>query len=106
MQVGVIGAGSWGTAVAALAAANGPSLLWSRREDIAAAINATHENPRYVQGFALPERLVASSDLAHVVGSADALAIGVPSHGLRDVLALVATPVSYTHLTLPTIYSV
>lgn len=98
MKIAVVGAGSWGTAVAALAAANGPSLLWARRHDVAATINTEHENPRYVQGFRLPESLVASSNLASVVDQADALAVGVPSHGLREVLASVA---SLVHPTTP-----
>lgn len=96
MKIAVIGSGSWGTAVASLAAANGETLLWSRRPDVAASINSDHENVRYLPGFRLPDSLSASSDLASVVDEADALAIGVPSHGLRDVLESVASLVDPT----------
>ena len=90
MRIAVIGSGSWGTAVASLAAANGQVLLWSRRPDVAASINSDHENLRYLPGFRLPDSIIASSDLAKVVDQADALAIGVPSHGLREVLGSVS----------------
>lgn len=96
MKIAVIGSGSWGTAVAALAAANGPAMLWSRREDVANAINVNHENPRYVQGFKLPTTLRASADLEQVIDWADALAVGVPSHGLRDALSPVADEIVAT----------
>ena len=86
MKVAVVGAGSWGTTVAHLCAHNAPTLLHSRREDVAAAINERHENPRYLEGFALHEDLRASTDLAEVVGQADVLVMGVPSAGFRETL--------------------
>jgi glycerol-3-phosphate dehydrogenase (NAD(P)+) len=86
MKVAVVGAGSWGTTVAHLCAHNAPTLIHSRREDVAAAINERHENPRYLEGFALHEDLRASTDLAEVVGQADVLVMGVPSAGFRETL--------------------
>jgi glycerol-3-phosphate dehydrogenase (NAD(P)+) len=86
MRVAVIGAGSWGTAVAAIAARNADAVLWARRDELAAAINATHENADYLPGLALPESLRATSSLAEACDGAEVLVIGVPSHGFRDVL--------------------
>ena len=87
MRVGVVGAGSWGTTVAALAAANAPTLLWARRPELAEQINSHHVNGDYLPDFTLPDRLTASSSLDEVVGSADVLVMAVPSHGYRDVAA-------------------
>ena len=55
MRVAVIGAGSWGTTVAALATQNASSVvLWARRPELAAAIDSSHENPDYLPGRMLP----------------------------------------------------
>jgi len=86
MTVGVLGAGSWGTAVAALAAAKNDTLLWARRPDVAETINRRHFNPAYLSEFSLPESLVASSDIRHVAANCEILVVGVPSHGFRDIL--------------------
>ena len=86
MNVAVVGAGSWGTTVAHLCAHNAPTLLHSRRADVAEAINERHENPRYLEGFKLHPDLRASTDLAEVVAQADVLVMGVPSAGFRETL--------------------
>ncbi len=90
IRVAVIGAGSWGTTVAHLCAHNTETVLHSRREDVAAAINSDHENPRYLEGYKLHPGLTSSTDLASVVGAADLLVMGVPSKGFRDTLRDVA----------------
>mgnify|MGYP002377952560 CR=1 FL=1 len=91
INVAVIGAGSWGTTVAALAAANTPTTLWARREALAEQINSEHRNGDYLSAFELPEQLRATSSLAEAVSTADVLVMAVPSHGFRDV-ALEAAP--------------
>jgi glycerol-3-phosphate dehydrogenase (NAD(P)+) len=87
LNVAVVGAGSWGTTVAHLCAHNEPTMLHSRRQDVADAINEHHENPRYLEGYRLNPALRASTDLAEVVGQADVLVMGVPSAGFRETLA-------------------
>jgi glycerol-3-phosphate dehydrogenase (NAD(P)+) len=87
INVAVIGAGSWGTTVAALAAANTETVLWSRRASLADTINATHVNADYLPAFPLPESLRASADLGATVRGADVLVMAVPSHGYREVAA-------------------
>jgi glycerol-3-phosphate dehydrogenase (NAD(P)+) len=87
IRVAVIGAGSWGTTVAALAAVNTPTVLWARREGLARQINDAHVNGDYLAQFALPEQLSATSSLEEAVSGADVLVMAVPSHGYRDVAA-------------------
>ena len=85
-QVAVVGAGSWGTAVAAIAAGNVATTLWARRPELAAQIRDAHENPAYLPGIRLPSRLHATDSLEEACTGADVLVLGVPSHGLRAVL--------------------
>src|SRR4051794_27349552 len=90
VKVAVLGAGSWGTTVAALAARNVDTVLWARDPAVAEEINTRHVNPRYLTDFTLPERLRATDSLDEAVSHADVLITGVPSHGLRAVLRDVA----------------
>lgn len=91
LKVAVIGAGSWGTTVATLAAANSDTVLWARRSDLADRMRATKRNPDYVSSFTLPDNLDFTSDLGRAVRDADVVVMGVPSHGFRDVAGDVAT---------------
>jgi glycerol-3-phosphate dehydrogenase (NAD(P)+) len=84
--VSVIGGGSWGTTVASLAARNAPTLLWTRREEVADEIVTDHVNSEYLPGELLDEALDATSDLRHAVEHADVIVMAVPSHGFREVL--------------------
>jgi glycerol-3-phosphate dehydrogenase (NAD(P)+) len=86
MKVTVLGAGSWGTTVATIAAARNPTVLWARDEQVAEEIRTQHRNTRYLAGFELPTRLGATSDLEEAVANADMLVVGVPSHGFRGIL--------------------
>ena len=85
IHVAVIGAGSWGTTVAALAAENTPTMLWARRSDLAERIDHFHVNPDYLPGFTLPVGLRATSSMADAVSNADVLVMAAPSHGFREV---------------------
>jgi glycerol-3-phosphate dehydrogenase (NAD(P)+) len=87
VKVAVIGAGSWGTAVASLVAANAPTTLWARRPELATHIDGAHENTDYLPGIALPDSLRSTSELETACTDADVVVVGVPSHGFRAVLA-------------------
>ena len=84
--VGVIGAGSWGTTLAKVLAENGnPVLLWSRRPELADALNSQRENQLYLPKIELPESIRATSNLQEIAEQALLLLLVVPSHGLRKV---------------------
>lgn len=87
MKVAVVGAGSWGTTVAALASENTPTVLWARRQELADAINDRHRNDDYLPGIDLPPQLRATSSMADAVSDADVVVMAVPSHGYRDAAA-------------------
>jgi glycerol-3-phosphate dehydrogenase (NAD(P)+) len=90
MRLTVIGAGSWGTAIAGILATKQPTFLWSRRPELAAGINKHRENREYLPGTALPDGLEATHDLREAISDTDLIVMGVPSHGYRSVLELVA----------------
>jgi glycerol-3-phosphate dehydrogenase (NAD(P)+) len=85
-KVAIVGAGSWGTTVAHICAHNAPTFLYSRRRDVAAAINATHRNPLYLPDLVLHPEIRASTVLADVVARADVVVMGVPSQGFRAMV--------------------
>jgi glycerol-3-phosphate dehydrogenase (NAD(P)+) len=86
IQMAVVGAGSWGTTIASVAAANTPTVLWARRQEVSDAINATHRNPQYISSVDLSPALRASSSLAETVSDADVVVMAVPSQGFRATL--------------------
>jgi len=92
--VSVVGAGSWGTAVAAMLAHRAPTTLWARSPELAAAINETHLNETYLPGLPLPAGLRATSDLAEIGSDVAIVLVAVPSHGFRAVLEQLAGHVS------------
>lgn len=82
----VAGGGSWGTALAHLLASNGyDTCLWLRDAAIAEIVNARHENPRYLPGFALHPSLSATT--APTVLGRDIVVLAVPCQQLRGWLA-------------------
>ena len=84
MEVAVVGAGSWGTAVARHLALQGHRVrLWSRGEEVARGVNETHRNPRYISSCDLPASLVADTVLGRCLEGAEAAVYVVPSHALR-----------------------
>ena len=69
MRVAVIGAGSWGTALAlVLAEAGHEVVLWARTPEVARAINEEHRNPRYLSDYRLPSAIRATAEYAAACG--------------------------------------
>jgi glycerol-3-phosphate dehydrogenase (NAD(P)+) len=85
-RVGVLGAGSWGTAVASILADSAPTMLWARSAEVAEDIDRDHRNSRYLGEVELHKSLRATADMESVVADADVLVMGVPSHGFREAL--------------------
>lgn len=110
VQVSVLGAGSWGTALAALASARADTLIWARAPEVASAITNTHSNPRHLSDITLPANLRATADfdqaMAHVLDDTPTdklIILGVPVAGLAETCeriaqALPATRQSPLHL--------
>lgn len=87
LPIAVLGAGSWGTALAALLARHGyPTTLWGRNAAQVESIDLRHENPRYLPGIALPDSLHATTDLASAVGNAGLVLVVTPSHAFNQTL--------------------
>jgi glycerol-3-phosphate dehydrogenase (NAD(P)+) len=90
VRIAVLGAGSWGTTVASLAARNTPTVIWARRAEQAEQIAREHRNEAYLKGLALNPALRATSRLDEAVAECDVLVVGVPSHSFRETLKAVA----------------
>ena len=86
-SIAVIGAGSWGTALAVLLSRNGQStLLWARDAQKIATMEQARCNQRYLPDIGLPPALTLSADLTAVVHSCEDLLVVVPSHAFRSTL--------------------
>ena len=91
-RLAVLGAGSWGTALAALIARHGhPTVLWGRDAAVIEAIDGRHQNPRYLPGIALPESLQATTDLDAALAGIDWVLVVVPSHAFTETLRGIAS---------------
>lgn len=87
VRVGVIGGGSWGTALAAhLSAHDVSTVLWAREAEVVEEISSRHRNPLFLSDVDLPATLAASGDLAEVVADADVAVVAVPVQFLRTTL--------------------
>ena len=83
----MLGGGSFGTALAQHMAQQGCKVtLWARDGAVAAAINRSRHNPRYLSTFALHQNLQASADLSAAVSDAELIVVGLPSRALRACL--------------------
>src|SRR5690349_10148424 len=83
-HVAVIGAGAWGTALAAVAAEAGAKVsLWAREPDVVESIDRTHENKRFLPGAKLSKQITATGDIARALTGADAIVLSSPAQHLR-----------------------
>lgn len=91
MDIAVIGAGSYGTCLAILAASAGHRVtLWARDPATVAALAADRENKAYLPGYRLPDAIEVTSDLAAAVRGKPIVLGVTPSHGIRDVFGRAA----------------
>ncbi|HEX2806085.1 MAG TPA: NAD(P)H-dependent glycerol-3-phosphate dehydrogenase [Kineosporiaceae bacterium] len=91
MQVAVLGAGSWGTALGATLAGKGyPVTLWDTDVSVLDDITSTHRNARYLPGIELPPTLSASADVTTALNGARLVVMAVPSHAVRGAAVVIA----------------
>ena len=95
-DVAVLGAGSWGTALAVLLARNGnATVLWGRDRARLAEMDSLGGNEKYLPGQRFPDRLTVEPELSRAVAGVSACLIAVPSHAFAQLVArLAALPVS------------
>ncbi|WP_367606454.1 NAD(P)H-dependent glycerol-3-phosphate dehydrogenase [Legionella sp. W05-934-2] len=88
-SIAILGAGSWGTAVAIHLARQGHHvILWSHNPAKAKKINQDRINEQYLPGFQLAKSIEVSSNLEDTINQSDEVIIAIPSHGFNDLLRL------------------
>jgi len=94
-KIGVVGAGSWGTALANLLGSKGFRIdLWVFEEEVKDQIQTDRENRIFLPGFTLSENLFPSNDLSEVVSGKDVILVVVPSHFMRETMARIVGHIS------------
>src|SRR6188768_4264881 len=90
-QAAVLGAGSWGTALAIHLGSVGHEVtLWGRDEDLLQEMLRRRANPTYLPDFTFPPPVRPTPDLADALAGARHVIVAVPSHGLRSVVRAAA----------------
>ncbi|UYF98576.1 NAD(P)H-dependent glycerol-3-phosphate dehydrogenase [Halomonas sp. GD1P12] len=87
IKVAVLGGGSFGTALASIAADNGAQVCqWMRDEALVEQINTEHRNGRYLPDYAINEAVIASTNIRETVEGAALVLVAIPSSAFRDVV--------------------
>lgn len=95
MRIAIIGAGSWGTALAIMAARAGHNVsMWARDGAVVDSINRDHSNPAYLTGTEIPESVRASKDIVNVTQAAELVILAAPSHAMRGLLGAMSPALS------------
>jgi len=85
-EIAIIGAGSWGTALALVAARAGKRVrLWAHSAEVATLLRLERENRIYLPGFALPDAIAPAGDLAGALTGAEMVLTVTPSHVCREI---------------------
>jgi len=86
-RIAIIGAGSWGTALAIIAARAGHDVkLWSRDPEVVKSINEQRTNSRYLTTATIPDRVNATNEIPIALDNASLVLLAAPSHAARDLL--------------------
>jgi len=90
MNITVLGAGAWGTAIAASLSARHEIVLWGRDSGQCHAIAATRRNQRYLPEIELPPQLTIETEFAAAIAAAELVLVATPTAALRDILVRLA----------------
>ncbi len=91
MKATVLGAGSFGTAMASVLAANFSEVsMWARDLRLVENINAQRQNTAYLPGLTLSEQVAATADLSHALSGTALVVVAIPSQGTRSVMTVAA----------------
>jgi glycerol-3-phosphate dehydrogenase (NAD(P)+) len=86
-RIAVLGAGSWGTALAFVLAENGHDVrIWGHRQQVIDQINETHKNEKYLPGVELPHQIKGFTSLEKAIEGVETLILAVPTKAIREVL--------------------
>ena len=86
-KIAILGTGSWGTALALLAARNGcQTLLWGHNATHVETLSIDRENKKYLPGYTFPNNLTLTSDLNDLSNFSDVILVCVPSHAFKNTL--------------------
>lgn len=102
-DITVIGAGSWGTALAMVLADNRHNVrIWGQKPEQMDEINNFHTNKKYLPEINLPENIVGYSSLVEALQNVDTIILAVPTKAIREVLqkiiAITTTPLTIVHV--------
>ena len=102
-KIAVIGAGSWGTALAMVLADNGHEVkLWSHNEIQVEEINCFHTNKKYLPEIILPKSIVGYASLQDALTEVETIILAVPTKAIREVMgairAVQPTPLTIVHV--------
>lgn len=86
MKFSVLGAGSWGTALAMQLAKNNPTILWGRNAERMAAMQDSRSNEFYLPGIPFPDKLQINKNLEQTITQSEAVLVVCPSHAFHQVL--------------------
>ena len=89
--IAIIGGGSWGTALAVVAARAGQGVtLWSRNDEVVESINERRVNSRYLTNTSIPANVIATNDMRVALDQASIVLLACPSHAARELLTAMA----------------
>ncbi|HFL3828669.1 TPA: NAD(P)H-dependent glycerol-3-phosphate dehydrogenase [Clostridioides difficile] len=86
-RIGVIGGGSWGTALAILLSNKNHKVdIWVRNKEQLKAMKEFKENKKYLPNISIPDKIVITNDISELVYNKDVLVLSIPSHAIREIL--------------------
>ncbi len=103
IPIAVLGAGSFGTCLAVVAAREHDVTIWARDPQLAESINRDRKNPRYLTDVALPDNVRATADLAEALRARELVICAIPSQFVRDVMTRADRDLGDTSILISTV---